>query len=62
MNAMTKKKGVIVEMMGHGKHHDCAMCKMAKAVGMVEKCTDVNCTNPGHKKRDMEKGDKNEQK
>ncbi|MBI2028224.1 MAG: hypothetical protein HYT07_01310 [Candidatus Levybacteria bacterium] len=24
-------------MMGHGKHDNCAMCRMGKAVGMIEK-------------------------
>lgn len=35
-------------MMGHDKHHNCAMCKMAKSVGMMEKCTDKNCTDSSH--------------
>lgn len=37
-------------MMGHGKHDNCAMCRMGKAAGMIEKCTDKNCTDTSHKK------------
>lgn len=37
-------------MMGHGKHDNCTMCSMGKAIGMIEKCTDKNCTHPSHKK------------
>lgn len=35
-------------MMGHDKHHNCAMCQMAKSISMMEKCTDKNCTDPSH--------------
>lgn len=42
-------------MMGHSKHHNCAMCRMAKSVGMMEKCTDKNCTDPSHVKEEGEK-------
>jgi len=45
---MKKMREVIVKMMGHDKHHNCAMCKMAKSVGMMEKCTDKNCTDSSH--------------
>lgn len=27
---------------------------MAKTVGMIEKCTDKNCTNPSHKKEEQQ--------
>jgi len=36
--------------MGHGKHDNCMMCRMGKAVGMIEKCTDKNCSDQTHKK------------
>jgi len=42
-------------MMGHGKHCDCMICSMGKAVGMISKCTDKNCTNPMHKKEQKDK-------
>ncbi len=45
-------------MMGHGKHHNCAMCRMARAIGMLPKCTDKNCTNPMHKKEEKKKEQK----
>lgn len=48
-------------MMGHGKHDNCMMCTMGKAIGMIEKCTDQNCTNPIHKKEKEEEIKKNEQ-
>lgn len=41
-------------MMGHGKHHNCAMCGMAKSVGMMEKCTDKYCTDPSHQEEKEE--------
>lgn len=37
-------------MMGHGKHCDCLMCKMGKAVGMAEQCNDQHCKDPSHTK------------
>lgn len=37
-------------MMGHGKHDNCAMCSMAKSIGMIEKCNDKDCTDKSHKK------------
>lgn len=46
-------------MMGHDKHHNCAMCSMAKSVGMMEKCTDKNCTNPSH--HEEKKGEEDKQ-
>ncbi len=38
-------------MMGHGKHDNCAMCRMGKAIGMIEKHPDdCNCeANPEEK-------------
>lgn len=39
-------------MMGHGKHDKCVMCGMGKAVGMIEKCTDKNCTDPSHREKE----------
>lgn len=36
--------------MKHGKHCDCMMCSMGKAVGMISTCRDASCTNPEHKK------------
>ena len=47
-------------MMGHGKHDNCLMCSMAKATGMIEKCTDKNCAHPSHKKEKEEGGKKSE--
>jgi len=44
-------------MMGHGKHDNCMMCSMGKAVGMIEKCTDKNCTHPSHKEKKNERGE-----
>jgi len=41
-------------MMGHGKHDNCAMCRMGKAVGMIEKCSDKNCMHDSHKKEKNE--------
>ena len=42
-------------MMGHGKHHKCAMCSMARAISMMQKCTDKNCTDPSHKDENKDK-------
>lgn len=36
--------------MGHGKHCDCVMCAIGKAIGMIPKCTDDNCTHESHQK------------
>lgn len=47
-------------MMGHGKHDNCMMCKMGKAIGMIEKCTDKNCSDPIHKKEREEEQKKNQ--
>lgn len=47
-------------MMGHGKHCNCMMCSMGKAVGMMPKCTDKNCTNPMHKKEQKENKQKSD--
>ena len=41
-------------MMGHGKHDTCMMCSMGKAIGMIEKCSDKNCTDTSHKKEKEE--------
>lgn len=35
-------------MMGHGKHCQCMVCSMGKAVGMIPECTDTHCTHPSH--------------
>lgn len=40
--------------MGHGKHDNCMVCSMGKAIGMIEKCTDKNCTHQSHKKEKEE--------
>lgn len=45
-------------MMGHGKHDNCMMCGMGKAIGMIEKCTDKNCTDTSHKKENNEDHEK----
>jgi len=37
-------------MMGHGKHCNCMVCSMGKAVGMIPKCDDQNCRHPSHQK------------
>lgn len=44
-------------MMGHGKHHKCAMCSMAKAMGMMPQCTDKSCTDPSHKDENKSEGE-----
>lgn len=46
-------------MIGHGKHDNCMMCKMGKAMGMIEKCTDKNCTDQSH---EVEKKKEQDQK
>jgi len=48
-------------MMGHGKHDNCMMCRMGKAVGMIEKCTDQYCTDPSHKKEKEQKQNQDNQ-
>lgn len=48
-------------MMGHGKHDNCMMCGMGKAIGMIEKCTDKSCTHSSHKKEKEQEGKKIEQ-
>ncbi len=45
-------------MMGHGSHHNCMMCKMAKTVGMMEKHPE-NCDCQNQKE---EKEEKHEEK
>lgn len=48
-------------MMGHGKHDNCMMCRMGKAIGMIEKCNDKNCTNPIHKDEEEKEQDQKKQ-
>lgn len=45
-------------MMGHGKHCDCMICSMGKAVGMIKRCNDKYCTNPKHKKEEKDQDQK----
>ena len=54
---MMKGRQEVIVMMGHSKHHNCAICKMAKSVGIMESCTDASCTDPGHKEKTKEKED-----
>jgi len=48
-------------MMGHGKHDNCMVCSMGKAIGMIEKCTDKNCSDPMHKKEQDRQSEENKQ-
>jgi len=48
-------------MMGHGKHDNCMICSMGKAIGMIEKCTDKNCSDPIHKKEKQIEDDQKKQ-
>lgn len=38
----------------HGKHCDCMVCSMGKAVGMVGECSSKDCKSPTHKKKEDE--------
>lgn len=48
-------------MMGHGKHCDCLVCKMGKAMCMVPTCNDAHCQDPSHTKEKEEKGQKDQE-
>ncbi len=41
--------------MDHGRHCECGLCKMGKAVGMIKKCQDENCHHESHKKGEEKK-------
>jgi len=47
-------------MMGHGKHDNCMMCSMGKKVGMIDKCTDKNCTDSSHKEEEKNESHKHQ--
>ena len=48
-------------MMGHGKHDNCMMCRMGKAIGMIEKHPE-NCDcqekHEDYKKEESNKEDR----
>lgn len=37
-------------MFGHGKHHKCALCSVAKSVGLMSECKDAECADSSHKR------------
>ena len=49
-------------MMGHGKHDNCVMCRMGKAVGMIEKHPDdCNCETNTKKRVEQKSQSKDRQ-